>query len=229
MIIGGTNIKEWKLKSNKKRIPEYFIKDHKFIHVLINEVGNYVKDDPVSCLSKLKEKAWEIVPLWKNKEKEAHLFKELWKLQTIIKHLAKTRILRKISVTHSFSSLELELLHIAAIGWNGSQDDKKRIKEKKSFKFKGFQVFYDGSRFTNPHLGGAGFAVFRKGKEIYDEFETIPLRSNNIGEFIGWNFFIVAFELFAKARAHSKTFRPCKLKFLICEHVSWYANKLKYC
>ena len=120
MIIGGTSIKEWELKSNKKRIPEYLIKDPKFINALINEVGDYVKGDPVSCLIKLKEKAWELVPLWKDKGKEAHLFKELWKLQTIIKHLAKTRILRKTSTIHSFSSLELELLHTAVIGWNGS-------------------------------------------------------------------------------------------------------------
>ena len=61
MIIGGTSIKEWKLKSNKKRIPEYLIKDSKFINALINEVGNYVEGDPVSCLSKLKEKVWELV------------------------------------------------------------------------------------------------------------------------------------------------------------------------
>ena len=125
MIVGGTSIKEWELKSNKKRIPEYFIKDPKFINALINEVGDYVEGDPVSCLIKLKEKAWELVPLWKDKGKEAHLFKKLWKLQTIIKHLAKTRILRKTSAIHSFSLLELELLHTAAIGWNGSQDDKK--------------------------------------------------------------------------------------------------------
>ena len=57
MIVGGTSIKEWKLKSNKKRIPEYLIKDSKFINALINEVGNYVEGDPVSCLIKLKEKA----------------------------------------------------------------------------------------------------------------------------------------------------------------------------
>ena len=120
MIVGGTSIKEWELKSNKKRIPEYLIKDPKFINALINEVGDYVEGDPVSCLTKLKEKAWELVPLWKDKGKEAHLFKELWKLQTIIKHLAKTRILRKASAIHSFSLLELELLHTAVIGWNGS-------------------------------------------------------------------------------------------------------------
>ena len=94
MIIGETSIKEWELKSNKKRILEYLIKDSKFINTLINEVGDYVKDDPVSCLIKLKEKAWELVLLWKDKGKKAHLFKELWKLQTIIKCLAKTKILR---------------------------------------------------------------------------------------------------------------------------------------
>ena len=40
---------------------------------------------------------------------------------------------------------------------------KKGPKEKKSFKFKGFQVFYDGSGHTDPHLGGVGFAIFREG------------------------------------------------------------------
>ena len=57
MIVSGTSIKEWELKSNKKRIPEYFIKDSKFINAFINEVGNYVEGDSVSCLIKLKEKA----------------------------------------------------------------------------------------------------------------------------------------------------------------------------
>ena len=52
---------------------------------------------------------------------------------------------------------------------------KKGTKEKESFKFKGFQVFYDGSGHTNPHLEGVDFAVFREGKEICGGFETIPL------------------------------------------------------
>ena len=111
MIVSEISIKEWELKSNKKKIPEYFIKDLKFINAFINEVGDYMEGNSVSCLSKLKEKVWELVSLWKDKGKEAHLFKELWKLQTIIKHLAKTRILRKTSTIHSFSLLELELLH----------------------------------------------------------------------------------------------------------------------
>ena len=46
-------------------------------------------------------------------------------------------------------------------------------------------MFYDSSGCTDPHLGGVGFAVFREGKEICGGFETIPLRSNNIGEFTG--------------------------------------------
>ena len=50
-------VKEWELKSNKKRILEYLIKDSKFINALINEVGDYVEGDPVSCFIKLKEKA----------------------------------------------------------------------------------------------------------------------------------------------------------------------------
>ena len=69
--------------------------------------------------------------------------------------------------------------------WPPRTQTKKETKEKESFKFKGFQVFYDGSSYTNPHLGGVGFAVFREGKEICGGFETIPLGSNNIGEFTG--------------------------------------------
>ena len=80
MIIDGTSIKEWELKSNKKRIPEYLIKDPKFINAFINEVGDYVEGNSISCLIKLKEKVWKLVPLWKDKGKKAHLFKELWKL-----------------------------------------------------------------------------------------------------------------------------------------------------
>ena len=37
---------------------------------------------------------------------------------------------------------------------------KKGIKEKESFKFKGFQVFYNNSSYTNPHLGSAPHVLF---------------------------------------------------------------------
>ena len=62
---------------------------------------------------------------------------------------------------------------------------KKGTKEKESFKFKDFQVFYNGSGCTNSHLGGVGFVVFRERKEICGGFETFPLGSNNIGKFTG--------------------------------------------
>ena len=69
--------------------------------------------------------------------------------------------------------------------WPSKTQTKKGTKEKESFKFKGFQMFYDGSGCTNPHLGGASFAVFREGKGICGGFETISFGSNNIGEFTG--------------------------------------------
>ena len=41
----------------------------------------------------------------------------------------KNQDFKETSAIHSFSSLELKLLHTAVIGWNGSRDDKKwRIK-----------------------------------------------------------------------------------------------------
>ena len=46
-------------------------------------------------------------------------------------------------------------------------------------------MFYNSSGHTNPHLGDAGFAVFREEKEICGGFETILFRSNNISEFTG--------------------------------------------
>ena len=61
----------------------------------------------------------------------------------------------------------------------------KKKREIEKFKFKGLQVFYDGSSCTDPHLGGAGFAIFRDGKEILVGVETIPFGTNNIGEFKG--------------------------------------------
>ena len=63
MIIGGTSIKEWKLKFNKKRIPEYLIKDSKFINALINEVVGLCRRWFYQLFSKFKEKVWKLVPL----------------------------------------------------------------------------------------------------------------------------------------------------------------------
>ena len=61
----------------------------------------------------------------------------------------------------------------------------KKKREIGSFKFKGLQVFYDGSSCTDPHLSDAGYAIFRNGKEILAGAETIPFGTNNVGEFKG--------------------------------------------
>ena len=50
---------------------------------------------------------------------------------------------------------------------------------------KSLQVFYNGSSCTDPHLGDAGYAIFRDGKEILAGAETIPFGTNNVGEFKG--------------------------------------------
>ena len=59
----------------------------------------------------------------------------------------------------------------------------KKKRETEKFKFKGLQVFYNGSSCTDPYFGGAGYAIFRNGKEILAGAETIPFGTNNVGEF----------------------------------------------
>ena len=61
----------------------------------------------------------------------------------------------------------------------------KKKREIEKFKFKELQVFYDGSGHTNSHFGGAGYAIFRDGKEILVGAETILFGTNNVGEFKG--------------------------------------------
>ena len=61
----------------------------------------------------------------------------------------------------------------------------KKKREIEKFKFKSLQVFYNGSSHTDPYLGGAGYAIFRDGKEILASAETIPFDINNVGEFKG--------------------------------------------
>ena len=73
----------------------------------------------------------------------------------------------------------------------GTKERKKdnvvstRRKTIKPIELKGHQIFYDRSGRTEPILGGAGFAIFNNGNEIKSGFETIPLGTNNIGEFLG--------------------------------------------
>ena len=50
----------------------------------------YSVGDPVTCLDKMKSEAWRLTALWKDKHKKAHLFKKLWKLQTLVKKLRTT-------------------------------------------------------------------------------------------------------------------------------------------
>ena len=48
-----------------------------------------------------------------------------------------------------------------------------------------WQKFYDGSRHINPHIRGSKYVIIKKGLEVEGGFETIPLSSNNLGEFLG--------------------------------------------
>ena len=125
VMIGGASVKEWEINSQKKRIPEYLINDPKFISALSEAVGNYSVGDPVTCLDKMKSEAWRLTGLWKDKHKEAHLFKKLWKLQTLVKKLRTTQILRKDSPAHPFTSLEAELREAVAENWNNPLKGRK--------------------------------------------------------------------------------------------------------
>ena len=61
---------------------------------------------------------------------------------------------------------------------------KREVKQPK-FKYPALQVFYDGSGRVDPHIGGAGYVIIKEGLEVGGGFETIPLGSNNLGEFSG--------------------------------------------
>ena len=81
------------------------------------------------CLDKMKSEAWRLTALWKDKHKEAHLFKKLWKLQILVKKLRTTQILRKDSSAHPFTSLEAELREAVAENWdNPPKEQKWRLK-----------------------------------------------------------------------------------------------------
>ena len=128
-MIRGASIKEWKINFQKKKIPKYLINNLKFISALSETVGNYSVDNLMICFDKMKFEAWRLTVLWKNKHKEVHLFKKLWKLQTLIKKLKTTQILRKDSPAHPFTSLEVELREAAAENWdNPLKGQKWRLK-----------------------------------------------------------------------------------------------------
>ena len=77
------------------------------------------------CLDKMKSEAWRLTALWKDKHKKAHLFKKLWKLQTLVKKLRTTQILKKDSPAHPFTSLEAKLIEAAAENWNNLLKEQK--------------------------------------------------------------------------------------------------------
>ena len=52
------------------------------------------------------------------------------------------------------------------------------------FKYPALQVFYNSSRHVDPHIGGSGYVIIKEGLEVEGGFETIPLDSNNLGEFL---------------------------------------------
>ena len=139
--------KEWKINSWKKRISEYLINNPKFISTLSEAVGNYFVGDLVICLDKMKSEAWRLTVLWKNKHKEAYLFKKLWKLQTLVKKLRTTQILKKDSPAHPFTFLEAELRETVAENWDNPLKGQK-IEIKKLFlkwlKFGLSKLWYDG-------------------------------------------------------------------------------------
>ena len=45
-------------------------------------------------------------------------------------------------------------------------------------------MFYNSSGHVDPHIRGSGYVIIKKGLEVGGEFETIPLSSNNLGEFL---------------------------------------------
>ena len=62
--------------------------------------------------------------------------------------------------------------------------DKREVKQPK-FKYPALQVFYDGSGHIDPHIRRSGYIIIKEGLEVGGGFETIPLGSNNLGEFSG--------------------------------------------
>ena len=59
---------------------------------------------------------------------------------------------------------------------------KRKVKQPK-FKYPALQVFYNDSRYINPSIRGSGYVIIKEGLKVGGGFETIPLGSNNLGEF----------------------------------------------
>ena len=61
---------------------------------------------------------------------------------------------------------------------------KRKVKQPK-FKYSTLQVFYNGFGCVDPHIGGSEYVIIKEDLEVGGGFETIPLGSNNLGEFSG--------------------------------------------
>ena len=117
--------KKWEIQTNKKSIPKYLINDHGFINTLIERMGTFSKgDDFNEFLTRFKTTAWELVPYWRERNIEAALFRELWKIHSLVRSLHNSHILRKSTVQRLYFSLEMGLLDQASIGWKGLKKGK---------------------------------------------------------------------------------------------------------
>ena len=52
------------------------------------------------------------------------------------------------------------------------------------FKYPALQVFYNSSGHVDPYIRGSGYVIIKEGLKVEGRFETIPLGSNNLGEFL---------------------------------------------
>ena len=81
-------------------------------------------NDPNEFLTRFKTTAWELVPYWRERNTEAALFRELWKIHSLVRSLHNSCILRKSTVQRPYSSLEMGLLDQASLGWKGPKEGK---------------------------------------------------------------------------------------------------------
>ena len=125
LLIGRSLFKKWEIWVNKKFIFEYLINNHGFINTLIERMGTFFKDDDSNeFLIRFKITAWELVPYWRERNIEAALFRELWKIHFLVRSLCNSHILRKSTVQRPYSSLEMGLLDQASFGWKGLKKGK---------------------------------------------------------------------------------------------------------
>ena len=115
---------------NKKSIPEYLINNYSFINMLIERIDTFSKgDDFNEFLTKFKTTAWELVLYWRERNTEVALFRELWKICSLVRFLCNSHILRKSTVQRPYSSLEMGLLDQASLGWKSSKKGKSWRRE----------------------------------------------------------------------------------------------------